>query len=122
MPDRATLLITAFISVFVRSVHPLKGGVKRTEFSANSCPAVSHSIHCTFRGRPVCAEKMVAETGRKNQDPLKLFLFRDIVEISVLFNLSAPYELVQLSVQRRALYPNHVLDRPGLVPCHAILA
>jgi hypothetical protein len=33
-----------WFSVF-RSVHPLKGGVKRTEFSADNCPPVSLSVH-----------------------------------------------------------------------------
>jgi len=33
-----------------------------------------------------------------------------------------PYELVQLSVQRRPPYPDNVLDRPGLETGHAILA
>ncbi len=110
-----------WFSVF-RSVHPLTGGVKRTEFSADSCPPVSLSVHLTFRVRPVSAEKVDAETGRKNQNASKPQLVRDIVEISVLLNLSAPYEAVQLSVQRRPLYPDHVLDRLGLVPGHAILA
>jgi hypothetical protein len=62
-----------------------------------------------------------AETGRKFQNALKLFSIRDIVEISFLFYLSAPYEVVQLSVQRRPLYSDHVLDRLGLETGHAIL-
>ncbi len=41
---------------------PPKGGVKRTEFSANSCPPVSPSVHWTFRVRPDSAEKVDAET------------------------------------------------------------
>jgi hypothetical protein len=50
--------------------------------------------------RPDSAEKTAAETGWNNQNPANLFISRDIVENPVLFDLSAPQELVKLSIQR----------------------
>jgi hypothetical protein len=72
-PDYSVRKFVLVFRVF-RSVHPLKGGVKRTEFSANSCPPISLSVHWTFRARPDSAEKVDAETGRKNHNSDNLFI------------------------------------------------